>query len=187
MNTIKTTYRDIAKMLVKAMPVDGQDYYGKVEQYIDTIRAMPQESKVALKSAYIFSRKVPKQEREDMFQDLALAILKAKTGDERLAYTIARCDWKNWWAKYRIRQHYSLDSVVEDEDGGETTFGELLVGETEFERKIDGELDAQSIWDRLPPGIQYLVDRRLTGYGLKKLERECLERWTSKNAMLLVS
>lgn len=187
MNTIKVTYRDIAKMLVKAMPVNGQDYADKIDEYLGMVKAMPQEAKVALKSAYIFSRKVPRQEQEDLFQDLTLAILKVRTKDERLAYTIARCDWRNWWAKYKIRQHYSLDSVVEDSEGSQVSFGELLVGETEFERKIDGELDAQSIWDRLPPAIQSLVNKRLMGYRLGKLDRECLDRWATKNAMLLVS
>ena len=187
MNTIRVTYRDISKMLVKAMPLEDQDYAGKINEYLGIIKAMPQEAKVALKSAYIFSHKVPREEREDLFQDLTFAILKARTKDERLAYTIARCDWRNWWAKYSIRQHYSLDSVVEDGEGNQASFGELLVGETEFERKINGELDAQSIFDRLPPAIQSLVDKRLSGYSLKKLERECLERWAAKNAMLLVS
>ena len=184
MNTIKVTYRDIAKMLIKAMPIEGQDYADKVNEYLGIIKAMPKEAKVALKSAYIFSRKVPREEREDIFQELALAVLKAKVTDERLAYAIARCDWKNWWAKYKIRQHYSLDSVV---DSNQATLGELLVGETEFELKVDGELDAQRIWDRLPGGIKYLVDRRLQGYRLNKLDRECLERWAAKNAMMLVS
>lgn len=187
MNTIKTTYRDIAKMLVKAMPVEGQDYYGKVEQYIDTIRAMPQESKVALKSAYIFSRKVPKQEREDIFQDLALAILKTKTGDERLAYSIARCDWQNWWAKYRIRQHYSLDSVVEDGDGNETTFGELLVGEVEFERRINGDLDGRALYEQLPGWVQKLMDKSLSGQGIRGGDRQLLNKWVASKPMMLAS
>lgn len=225
MNTIKVTYRDIAKILVKAMPLDGQDYAGKINEYLGTIKAMPQEAKVALKSAYIFSRKVPREEREDLFQDLTLAILRARTKDERLAYTIARCDWQNWWEKRFVRQDKvclltglpkpqnhstckfihkpekcckcpfrafrqmvkSLDSVVEDTEGNQASFGELLVGETEFELKMDGELDAQRLYDRLPEGIKYLVDRRLMGYSLKKLERECLERWAAKNAMMLVS
>lgn len=187
MNTIKVTYRDIAKMLCQAMPIEGQSHTDKVNGYIETITGMSQEAKTALKAAYIFSRKVPREEREDMFQDLTLAILKTQTKDERLAYTIARCDWRNWWAKYRIRQHMSLDSVVEDEDGSQTSLGELLVGECEFENKINGELEAQRIWDLLPPAIKTLVGKRLSGYSLRKLERECLERWAAKNAMTLVS
>lgn len=187
MNYIKVTYRDLAKMLVKAMPLEGQEYADKVNDYIGIIKAMSKEAKVALKSAYIFSRKVPRQEQEDMFQDLALAILKAKTGDERLAYTIARCDWRNWWAKYLIRQHYSIESVIDDSEGNRATLGELLVGEAEFELKADGKIDAERLYDKLPGAIKVLVDRRLMGYSLGKLDRETLERWAAKNAMALVS
>lgn len=187
MNTIKTTYRDIAKMLVKAMPVEGQDFADKVEQYIGTIRAMPNEARIALKSAYIFSRKVPREEREDLFQDLALAILKARCNDERLAYSIARCDWKNWWAKYKIRQHYSLDSVVDDGDGGQTTFGELLVGEVDFETRINGDLDGQALYERLPEWIKKLVDKGLSGQGIRGGDRQLLNKWVASKPMMLAS
>ncbi len=84
------TYRHIAKMLASALPVEGQEFGLKVEQYLDTIKRLPQEAKTALKSAYIFSRKVPREEREDLFQDIVLAVLKVKTKDEQLAYAIAR-------------------------------------------------------------------------------------------------
>ena len=163
MNTIKISYRDIAKMLVKAMPIEAGDFSLKVEEYLEAIKAMPMAAKVAVRSAYIFSRKVPREDREDLFQELTLAVLKAKTNDERLAYAIARCDWQNWWQKYRIRQHYSLDTVTEDDDGNPVTLAELLVGETEFELKVDGELDAQRIWDKLPEDIKPLIMKRMMG------------------------
>ena len=78
---------------------------------------MPAYQKTVLKMAYIFSRKVPRQEREDFFQDIALILLEKQIDNQRLAYAIARCDWRDWWKKYKIRQHYSLDSVTEDEAG----------------------------------------------------------------------
>ena len=162
-NSMKVSYRDIAKLFAKALPVEGKEFGDKVEEYLAVIKAMPMTAKVALQSAYIFSRKVPREEREDLFQDIALAVLQAKTKDERLAYAIARCDWQNFWAKYKIRQHYSLDSVIEDNEGNPVTTGELLVGEVEFERKMDGKLDAERIWDRLPEDIKPIVEKRLMG------------------------
>ncbi|GAH01794.1 unnamed protein product, partial [marine sediment metagenome] len=54
----------------------------------------------------------------------------------KLAYAIARCDWIDFWKRYKIRQHLSLDSVTEDESGNPVTLAEMLVGETEFERKM---------------------------------------------------
>lgn len=186
MPRMKVSYREVAKMMVKALPVQGDDFGDKVEDYLKTIKAMPTEAKVALKSAYIFSRKVPYQEREDLFQELALAVFKAKTKDERLAYTIARCDWRNWWAKYSIRQHYSLDTVVEDDEGNPTTLAELIVGEVEFEFKMDGKIEADRIWNKLPEHIKPLVQKRLLGFGLPPREGMILHRWVKSSGYALL-
>ena len=58
---IQVTYRDIAKMLSSALPVEGEGFGDKVEEYLETIKALPREAKLALKVGYIFSRKVPRQ------------------------------------------------------------------------------------------------------------------------------
>lgn len=182
------TYRHIAIMLASALPVEGEAFRDKVNEHLETIKTLPQIAKIALRSAYIFSRKVPRQEREDLFQDIALAVLKAKTKDERLAYAIARCDWKDWWNKYKIRQHYSLDSVTEDSEGNPVTLGELIVGEAEFERKMDGKLDAQRIWKALPDKIKPIVFNRLLGNALTHQERNTLNYWVkTKGYQLLLA
>jgi hypothetical protein len=186
------TLRHIAKMMASAIPdhngkgYQDEQFTGLVEQYLEAIKQLPQEAKVALKSAYIFSHKVPRQEREDLFQDIALAVLKARTQDQRLAYAIARCDWKDWWAKYMVRQHYSLDSVVEDDEGNPATLGELIVGEAEFELKMDGKLDAERIWDKLPANIKSIVDHRLMGQALPASERQTLSRWVRNTGYQLL-
>ena len=171
------TYRDIAKMLIKAMPIEGQEFTDKVNEYLDIIKAMPKEAKVALRSAYIFSRKVPREEREDLFQELCLTVLKAKTKDEKLGYAIARCDWRDWWAKYTIRQHYSLDAVVEDDSGNPITLAELIVGEVEFEFKLDGKIEAERIWNKLPELIKPIIQKRLLSNPLNATERQRLSRY----------
>jgi len=183
---IQVTYRDIAKMLASALPVEGEEFGVKVNEYLETIKALPREAKLAMKVAYIFSRKVPRQEREDIFQDIALAVFKVKARDERLAYAIARCDWRNWWEKYSIRQHYSLDSIVEDDDGNPITFAELLVGEVEFERKMNGKLDAERLWDKLPERIKPIVYERLIGKALNSSKRNILNRWVSAEGYRLI-
>ena len=177
---IEITYRDIAKMLASALPIQGDDFAYQVNQNLEVIKALPVEAKHALKVAYVFSRKVPRHEREDLFQDIALAVLKVKTRDERLAYSIARCDWRDWWRKYSIRQHYSLDSVTEDEDGNPVTLGEMVVGEVEFENKINGKLDAERIWSKLPDLIKPLVFKRLIGQALNQTERKQMSRYVQK-------
>ena len=186
-NYIKVTYRDIAKMLCQALPVEGSEFSLKVEEYIIELKRMPQGAKLALKSAYIFSRKVPREEREDMFQELALAVLKAKATDERLAYAVARCDWRNWWAKYSIRQHYSLDSVVDDGEGNQVPYAELLVGEVEFEVKLTGDLDGQALLEQLPEWVQGIVEKRLIGKPIRGGERQLLNKWVAQRPTVLAS
>ena len=180
------TYRHVAKMLASALPVQNEEFGLKVEHYLDVIGKLPQEAKVALKTAYIFSRKVPREEREDLFQDIALAVFKVQTKDERLAYAIARCDWQDFWKRYTIRQHYSLDSVVDDTDGNPITLGEMLVGETEFERKINGKLDAEAIFDKLPDTIKPIIEKRLIGKALNSSERNKLNRYVKKDGYKLI-
>ena len=184
---MKVEYRDIAKMLCKALPVEGEEFREHVETCLDVIKSMPTSSKLALKSAYIFSRKVPKQEREDFFQDIALAVLKTQATDERLAYAVARCDWQNWWSKYKIREHYSLDSVVDDGEGHTIPYGELIVGEVEFERKLNGDMDGQSLYDGLPYWIKTIVDKRLLGKSITGGERIMLNKWVGSRPTVLAS
>jgi hypothetical protein len=187
MNYIKVEYRDIAKMFCAALPIDGQQFGDKVNAYTDIIKALPPAAKLALRSAYLFSRKVPKEEREDMFQDIALAVLKARATDERLAYAIARCDWKNWWSKYKRRQHYSLDSVVDDGEGNRVSFGELLVGEAEFERKLNGDMDGKTLYEALPDWVKVIVDKRLMGKSITGGERHMLDKWVAGRPTILAS
>jgi len=188
-NHIKVGYRDIAKMFCSAMPIEGKDFGDKVNEYLDIIKRMPAEAKVALKSAYIFSRKVPREEREDLFQELCLAVLQVKTKDEKLGYAIARCDWRNWWQKFYTRQHYlagSLNDTVLDSENQPVEFAELIVGEVEFERKIDGKMDAERIYQRLPDTIRPIINNRLIGKALNAVERQRLSRYIKKEGYKLL-
>jgi len=190
MNQVKVTYREIARMLVKALPVQDEAYAEKVDEYTESVQRMGAEAKTALKSAYIFAHKVPVQDREDMFQELALAVLEARTKDERLAYTVARCDWRNWWEKYYTRQHYlagSLNEIVENDEGGKVELGELLVGEVEYERLVDGKLDGQALFDKLPSYIKPLVVKRLLGRALTGAESSLLTKYTANHVELLIA
>jgi len=175
---IQIGYRDIAKMFAKHLPVENEEFGEKVNEYLEVIKAMPQEQKTALKVAYVFSAKVPREEQEDFFQDLTYTLLKLQCPDEKLAYAVARCDWKNWFEKYKIRQHFSLDSVAEeDEQGNPVTLAETLVGEVEFETKVNGKMDAELIWNKLPAEIKPIVRNRLIGKALTSSERNKLNRF----------
>ncbi len=173
-------------MLASALPVKDEDFTARIEANLEVIKRLPQSQKIALKMAYIFSRKVPRQEREDLFQDLALTLLKANTSEERLSYAIARCDWKDWWKKYKIRQHYSLDSVIEDSEGNGTTLGEMIIGVSDFELQMDGKLDAYRLWNKLPPEIKTIVTKRLMSQPLLNTERARLSYFVKTQGTALL-
>lgn len=123
-------------------------------------------AKLAIQTAYIFSRKVPANERQDLFQELVTAVLASGTEKLAFAYTIARRDWQNWYKTFKLHsQYYSgyLSETITNSDGEETELAELLVGEVEFERRNIDKLDSQSLWHQIPADIQKLVVKRLQG------------------------
>jgi hypothetical protein len=145
---------------------------------LQSISELPIEAKYALKSAYIFSRKVPREEREDLFQELMLNLLKARIQDEKLCYAVARCDWQDFWKRYKVRAHLSLDqSVSNDETGNPVTLADLLVNEIRFETMVDGKLDAEYIWHKLTAHIKPIISKRLSGKALLDNERQALSRF----------
>ena len=171
-------YRTIAKQFCAHSGAENQEYGVLVEETLNAILNLPQADKYALKCAYIFSRKVPKFEREDLFQELFLNLYKSRAQDEKLCYAIARCDWVDWWKKYKIRSHYSLDeSIAQDESGNPQTLGDLLVNEIRFEYLVDGKLDAEYIYNRLPAHIKPIVTKRLQSNPLTSNERVALHRF----------
>lgn len=112
---VKVTYRQIAKFLSKGLPIQGPEFSERISEVTQAIKRMPKAEKQALQCAYIFAQKVPRQEREDLFQELALAVLENQSEDMRLSYAICRCDWLNWWSRYRTKQHYQLTWNFDDE------------------------------------------------------------------------
>jgi len=180
-NTV--TLQKIASMFVKFLPIKGTEFDDAREYVLRELRKLPKEHLVALRAAYIFGNKVPIQEREDLFQELYLAILEHDTKDERLAYAIARCDWRDWWEKYKTRQHYSLDMVI-DKDSRES-FGDLLIGEIEFENRMNGELDGKRLFDQLPSWIQKLATKYQNGEQIRCGERKQLSNWVATKPMIL--
>jgi len=151
----------------------GNGQFFDEEQYISLQRDMSKaidkldvNAKLAIQTAYIFSRKAPASERQDLFQELLTAVLASGTQKLSFAYTIARRDWQNWYKTYKLHsQFYSgyLSETITNSDGEDTELAELLVGEVEFERKQIDKLDAQSLWHQIPMDIQSLVMKRLQG------------------------
>ena len=169
---IKTEYRDIAKMLVKALPVENEEFGLKVEEYITIIKSLSPEAKTALKCAYIFASKAPKEEREDLYQSLFLAIWKVKPDSEQLAYAIARCDWLDWWKSYKIKQHLNLESITDSDDNNPDNLADMIIGSVEYETRYDGKIEAETIWSKIPSDIKPIILKKLSGKALTSGKRK---------------
>jgi len=191
----------------------GTGQFADDEQFIElvantskAIGKLDINAKLAIQTAYIFSRKAPANERQDLFQELLAAVLASGTEKLAFAYTIARRDWQNWYKSFKLHsQFYSgyLSETITNSDGEETELAELLVGEVEFERKQIDKLDAQSLWHQIPTDIQSLVIKRLQGkplgttrsrkggrpkqsQTLDNTERSRLNRWVQREGYKLL-
>ncbi|MDD2730826.1 MAG: hypothetical protein PHW33_01735 [Candidatus Portnoybacteria bacterium] len=185
--------RSIAKMLASALQVEGEDFKEHVESYLEAINKLPADTRRALKYAFIFSRKAPHQEREDLYQELAIKLLELRPSDDKLAYAVARCDWKDWWKAFKLRSNYNWESIerlgdAEDgQDYGQEAIDRqvyhsaLLDGQIEIERKTDAKI----LWNLLPKQIQAIVNKRLEGHALTGAERVAMCRYMKAHSGIL--
>ena len=205
-SNIKSDMRKVAISLAKALPIESGAFADKVNEYMKRIMRLPVATKYNLKSAYIFSSKVPREEREDVFQTLFTALTEANPSDEKLSYAIARRDWIDWYRKFKVKSQYgmSFDLATNSDNENQRQLSEVLIGECEFELKIESKLDAQAIWSQLPQRMKGIVQKRLLGtdcerktgnhrgrpykqYALSNADRCYLHDWVKKNPMALVS
>jgi len=162
----KATYQQVSKTILGPNFDRDDSFIELVKETAKQVESLGINAKLAIEAGYIFSRKVPKSERQDLFQELVTAILDSGTEDAAFAYTIARRDWQNFWNKYKLHSQFwggYLSETITNSDGEETELAELLVGEVEFENKQIDKLDAERLWQRIPADIQQLVTKRLQG------------------------
>jgi hypothetical protein len=183
----KVTYRDIAKMLTYAMPIklNPDEFLQMVEDTIKAIEAMPKQARTALKMGYLFSSRVPESEHDDFMQELTLKLLQIQVEDEKLAYTIARCDWVDWWRRYEKHDltFTSLEGMLEcrDNEGNEYILADLVIGAMEYETRSDCK--AKKIMQSIPKNILEIGAKRLSGQALNAAERKALSRFIASNPM----
>lgn len=178
--------RDIAKMLASTLPVEGDEFGQMVSAIEAQLKPMTKRDKpslLALQTAFIFSHKVPRQEREDLFQELFLTLWEKRISDNGIAYAVAHCDWANWWRAYKIRSHYSLDSVANNESGD--TFGDLLVDVCDFEAQICGKINGDRLLETLPDYVRKIVQKRLDGHSLTGGEAIMLRKFVASRPTVL--
>jgi len=162
---VNTDTRKLAKALAKGLPVEGAAFGEHVDRIEHEVKALPKVRKTTLTLAYMFSAKVPRQERDDVSQEIILACLESGQTEERNLYVVARRTWVDWFRKWYTRQQYELgidfDKLVAERLGiNEPKLDELqnvsgdmtdLVAETrqavvaEYEQKLTRQdFDAES-------------------------------------------
>jgi len=180
------TLHNMAKWLASGLPLEGEDFGQQVQTVERELLLLTKRSKsslLALQTAYVFSKKVPRQERRDMFQELFLTLYEHKMSDNGLAYAIARADWCNWWRSYKLRSHYSLDMAADANSGD--SFGDLLVGVCDFEAQILGKINGDRLLEALPDYIRKIVQRKLDGRPTSKREQAQLRMWVNQRPTIL--
>ena len=80
-----------------------------------------------------------------------------------------------------------LSETVSDDNGQDTDveYGETLVGDVDFERRMVGLLDGESLYSKLPKAIKPIVMKRLVGCALTGAERVRLHRWLAQRPTIL--
>ncbi|MDD5510670.1 MAG: hypothetical protein PHI12_07670 [Dehalococcoidales bacterium] len=163
-DTIKVEYRSIAKVLCTNIP--ECDYTAAVESTLEAVKNLPEQTKLSMRIAYIFASKVPYDDRLDCFQDFTATLLKSGIDEPKLAYSVIRGDWLDWWKASKIHAHIDLDSKIESDDGDVTSLGDLIVGEIEFVNKYESDDTAVRLWSRIPDDIKPLIIKRMRGQSL---------------------
>jgi hypothetical protein len=208
MNEIsRATYQSIAKAAVGLQNFEDDDEYIElVKRTAKSFEDLNLNARLAVEAGYIFSRKVPAEERQDLFQELITAILDSGTENPAFAYTIARRDWQNWYTQYKLHSQFYqgyLSETILNSDGEETELAELIVGEVEFENKQIDKLDSRALWSQIPAEIQILISKRLQGKPLgaprmrkagqpkssgtlNNTERQRLNRWVKSVGQTLL-
>jgi DNA-directed RNA polymerase specialized sigma24 family protein len=88
--------------------VEGAAFGEHVDRIEHEVKALPKVQKTTLTLAYMFSAKVPHQERDDVSQEILLACLESGQTEERNLYVVARRTWVDWFRKWYTRQQYEL-------------------------------------------------------------------------------
>jgi len=131
--------------------------------------------------------RIPYQEREDVLQELALRMLEARPCTAAMAFIIARNHVANWWRHYRAHRLYGDSDITygsELTDTGEEII-QTIVGEVEWQARIDSELEAKRIFSNLPPRIQGIISKRLAGRRLSGAERVALHRFVNTGHVII--
>ncbi len=188
----KVTNRDIAKMLTYALPIklNPEEFLQVVEDTIVQIEAMPKQARIALKMGYLFSSRVPREDQQDFMQELTIKLIEIGCTDDKLAYSIARCDWVDWWRRYARHNltFTSLEAIFEgrDDQQNEAILTDITTGAIEYESRQDCK--AKRIIESMRQTevgrrMIEIASKRLAGIALTGSERKALCLFIQRNAL----
>ena len=128
-------------------------------------------------SAWVL-RKIPKEEREDVLQGLACRVLGVRPHTPGLLYRVVKFYIADWWKARRYRQHASLDTPLEDDDGGLTPLVETIPdGSRPVEESACAVIWAREVLSLVPSQVVQIGKKRADGTTLNDAERQRLSRW----------
>jgi hypothetical protein len=175
----RVTARQVAKMLCHALAtIDIEDYRNAVDTYMVTLESLTKSQLHALKLAYVFSRRCQPQERDDLYQEIALSVLEHGGDNCKLQYAIARNNWRSFIHNYYRHGNYqghSLNELIDDGDNNQVERVDIIVGAGEYE--LISELDTKVIMDSLPRHVRDVVLKRMTGAIMTTYDRLTLMRF----------
>ena len=123
-------------------------------------------------------RKVPKEERHDVLQDLACRALRYRPHTPGLLYSVFKGGISDWWKARRYREHESLDVVVEDDEGEGTPLIETLPDDSRpLDDLVCGFVWAKELLSQIPDRVIRAGEKRVMGSPLSAAERQTLSRW----------
>jgi hypothetical protein len=129
---------------------------------------------------------VPGEEREDIVQTLAEHLIKTKPNSGKLAFVICKHLIADWWRNYaatRQFETFGLSDVVNEDEG--ITLEETLSSEYDYVKRLDNDIDAESLLKSLPPDIQKIIQKRLLGLGTSDTERSKLHQFIEAKPMIV--
>lgn len=125
---------------------------------------------------------VPSQDREDVLQDLAEALLTRRPNTPELAFLIAKDKIAKFWRDYKGHRQYVTEETyggeeIQDEEGNTISRIDTLAGEIEFEHRIADRYDSNTLFAQLPWNIKKAVARKLIGLPLTACNRKAMQRY----------
>jgi len=176
--------RSLPRAQEEKVPEGFKGYGESIEETVEALSPVlgiaKNDLRTALRTALRhISRDATLEDRYDVVQLLAVKLLEMRPPNGQYATVAGRNTVRHWNARFRIRQHYSLDHTTTDTP--DDTYKDVLLGIVEFEAetvaRMDARRDGRKLWKSLPPTMKLIVVKRMRGVRLSGAEKVTLHRY----------